>query len=349
MRYKTYEQSTKISNKNLAKIKTVLFLILILFPSLYAEKAAILTDIFNPSGIIIDGPYIYLTEKSTVFIYSSENYKYINKFGREGQGPSEFSGFLTIIPQPGHLIINSLGKISFFSGTGEFIKELKSPRVNSVFFPLETGFIGRARAFESNTAFFTVNLYDLELKKGKEIYRVEDFEQPRKSKITFPIREPKYATLNNKIIIAGKPGFIVDILDQTGKQLHSITNKNFKRRKFTSQDEKEFREFLKAEYKERYHRYKQYLQFLEYFPEISFLFTDSNKIYVSTWRISNSKIELFEYDIKGKLLNIYFVNIFWQSMLKPYPLRIHNGKIYQLLENQEQQWELHISKLKIEN
>jgi len=339
------QRQSKIKNNPFKRVWTLLFFIIISIQFLYPEKVAIITDVLKPTSLTIDEQYIYINENSTIYIYSAENYKFLNKFGREGEGPEEFKGPPTIIPQKEYLIINSIGKVSFFSKDGKFIKELKTPSGQSMFFPLKTGFIGKGRLFENNISYFTVNLFDPGLKKGKEIYRVQDFQQMGKAAIYFPIREPKYTTLNNKIIIAGKPGFIIEILDHTGKRLYLIENKNFKKRKFTTEDEKVFREFLKNTYKERYDRYKQYVHFLDYYPEISFIFTDNNKIYITTWRISNDKVELLEYDIKGKLLNVFYVKIIWQSVLKPYPIRIKNGKIYQLIENQEEQWELHISKL----
>jgi hypothetical protein len=339
----------KSSKKNNLKFICFLVIMMIAFGGyLYSEKVATLTGFYNPMSIVVDDQNIYIIEKSTVYIYSAESYKFINKFGREGEGPEEFSGEITIIPQPEHLIINSQGKVSFYSKDGKFIKDIKTPGGQSLFFPLKKGFIGKAREYENDIAYFTVNLYDPELQKGREIYRVEDFQQPGKSTITFPIREPKYTTLNNKIVVAGKPGFVIDILDHTGRPLNSIINKNIKRRKFTKKDEEEFRILLKETYKEKYYRYNQYLHFLDFFPEIAFIFTDSDKIYITTWRILNNEVELFEYDSDGELLNVFFVKLFWRSVLKPYPLRIKNGKIYQLLENREEQWELHVSKLQNE-
>lgn len=333
--------SKKINNP----FRLVLFLIMTITGFLHSEKVTNIAEVLQPSGLTIGEQYIYITEKSTIYVYSAKDYKFINKFGREGEGPDEFKGPPVITPQPSYLIINSTGKVSFYSKEGKFIREMRTPGGHSLFLPLKNGFIGKSRIFENDTSYFTVNLYDGELKKGREIYRVKDFQQIGKGTIYFPVREPKYATSDNKIIIAGKPGFTFDILDHTGKHLHSIENKNFKGKKFTAEDETLFREFLKNKYKDRYERYKQYLHFSDYYPEIAFIFTDKRKIYVATWRIANDRVELFEYDMVGELLNTFFIKIVWQSVLQPYPISIKNNKIYQLIENPDEQWELHISRL----
>jgi hypothetical protein len=337
---------TKVKGNTKSKVYNLILALLIIFIiPLQAEKVILLPEVLKPTGLAIGQQYIYIIEKSTIYIYSRESNKFINKFGQAGEGPEEFKNAPMIIPQSDHLIINSTGKVSYFSTEGAFIKELKTPSSQSLFYPIKSFFVGKARVFENDIAYFTVNLYDSQLQKGKEIYRVKDFQQLKKATITFPVREPKYATLGDRIIIAGKPGFVIDILDETGKRLHSIKDENFKRRKFTQEDEKAFRELLKNTYKERYEMYKQYLRFHDYYPEISFIFTDVDNIYVTTWRISNDRVELFEYDSEGKHLSTYYVKIIWQSVLRPYPIRIKDRKIFQLVENQDENWELHISKL----
>jgi hypothetical protein len=53
------------------------------------------------------------------------------KFGKPGQGPQEFAptpgstGSLTIYPQTDSIVINSPGKVSFYTKDGKFIKEMK--------------------------------------------------------------------------------------------------------------------------------------------------------------------------------------------------------------------------------
>ena len=82
------------------------------------------------------------------------------------------------------------------------------------------------------------------------------------------------------VVIAGKPGFIVDAVSGSGEPLFTIERKDYKARKFTAQDEKEHHEFLKRRFKQRYEQAKQFLEFRSHFPEIAAVFIDSKKIYV---------------------------------------------------------------------
>lgn len=314
---------------------------------LFCEKVATLTEVLKPTNITID-KYIYVNERTTINIYNKEDYTFIKKFGKEGEGPQEFKSFAAIIPQKENLLINSVGKVSCFSKKGEFIREIKAKggAGNNVFWPLNNGYIGRTNTVEEKIAYFTVNLYDKDLKKIKEVYRIKSFVQMQsKGKIFWPPSEPTYQTYKDNIIIAGKPGFIIDILSGSGKPLFTIEEKNYKKRKFTSEDKKVHSEYLKRRYKQRYEGFKQYLAFKDYFAEIADVFIDSNKIYALTWKFKDGQFEIFEYDIKGKFIKKFLANIAMQEVLEPYPMGIKNGKLYQLIENEDEEWDLYITKL----
>jgi len=168
----------------------------------------------------------------------------------------------------------------------------------------------------------------------------------RTGKINILSRSLVYQTHSDKIFITGKEGFGLDILDNTGKKLYSIARKDYKKRKFTSEDEKKFREVLKSRFKVQYDRFKSRISFPDYFPEIFNFFIADNKIYISTWKWKNEKIEFFIYSLKGKLLKHLFIPFVFQNALQPYPAVIKNGKLYQLIENDDEEWELHITDIK---
>jgi hypothetical protein len=285
-------------------------------------------------------------ENKTFFIYSLKDFKLKKKFGKPGEGPQEFKGTMHLIPQADHLLINSAGKISYFTKDGDFIKEMKSPTgfFSVRFYPLGNGFVGRGSARENGILFVTINFFDSHLKKGKELYRMKAALQPA-GKIELLKQAFIYQSYDNKVYVAGKKGFIIDVLDHTGKLLVSI-NQKYERRKFTADDEKKARDALRLLYKQQYEELKHRLAFPDYFPEIGDFSVTDNKIYVSTWKVENGSNEWFIFDLQGKLLKRLFIPIVFMMPLEPYPYTIKNGKLYQLIENENEQWELHASEIK---
>lgn len=313
----------------------------------FSKKVAIISEVLKPSTITIDNEQIYIVEKTSIYIYSLKDFKLKKKFGKDGEGPGEFKIFAIVTPQKDSLLINSFGKLSYYTKDGVLKKELKtkSGLGSRNFYPIKDGFIGRGVSLVDKKVYLTVNLFDSDLNKGKELYRMISPAQ-QTGKINILSRSLIYQIHSDKIFITGKEGFGLDILDNTGKKLYSIVREDYKRRKFTSEDEKKFREVLKSLYKAQYDMFKSRISFSDYFPEIFNFFIADNKIYISTWKWENEKIEFFIYGLKGKLLKHVFIPFVFQNALQPYPAAIKNGKLYQLIENENEEWELFITDIK---
>jgi len=329
-------------------MKKMIFILLVmtmLVGTVSGEKLATLTGIMKPDNIYIDDRQIYIRENTTFFIYSFEDFQLKKKFGKPGEGPQEFKGTVFLVPRADYLLVNSAGKISFFTKDGDFIKEMKSPSgfSSSRFYPLDNGFVGRGTVHDQGIRYVTINFFDKHLKKGTELYRMKAALQPA-GKIEMLKQPFIYQTYNNKVYVAGKQGFIIDILDHTGKLLVSIDQK-IEKRKFTGDDEKKARNALRLLYKQRYEELKQRIAFPGYFPEIGDFQVTDNKIYVSTWIIQNGSNEWFIYDLQGKLLKRMFVPMVFLMPLEPYPYTVKNGKFYQLIETDDEQWELHANEI----
>jgi hypothetical protein len=323
----------------------IVFMIFVNFG--FSKKVATFSEVLKPSTIAIDDEQMYIVENTLIYIYSLKDFKLKKKFGKDGEGPGEFKRFAAVYPQKDSLLINSFGKLSYYTKDGILKKELKTKSgIASLFFyPIRNGFIGRGISLVDKKIYFTVNLFDSDLNKGKELYRmISPYQQT--GKINIFSRSLVYQTHSDKIFITGKEGFGLDILDSTGKKLYSIVREDYKRRKFTSEDEKKFREVLKSRFKAQYDIMKSRISFPDYFPEILNFFIADNKIYISTWKWKNEKIEFFIYGLKGKLLKHVFIPFVFQNALEPYPAVIKNGKLYQLIENDDEEWELFITDIK---
>ena len=325
--------------------KVILMASLIVLASFsFGEVAATFPEVLKATQLVVGDAQIYVIEDTTIYIYALDDFKFKKKFGKAGEGPQEFLRFVVVTPQGDHLLINSVGKISYYTKDGIYKKELKTSAGigSNLFYPLKEGFIGSGRSIDDNISYATINFYDSKLNKGKELYRMKTAGQ-QSGKIELLKRTFAYQTHDNKIYIVGKEGFLIDVMDHTGKNLFSINQKEYKRRKFSSEDEKTIKNFMKKQFSQQYELIKDRLAFPDYFPEILSFFIADNKIYVATWKWENKRIEFFIFDLKGKLEKNIFIPFAFQDALRPYPAAIKNGKLYQLIENDEEEWELHLS------
>jgi hypothetical protein len=88
------------------------------------------------------------------------------------------------------------------------------------------------------------------------------------------------------------------------------------------------------------------ITFPDYFPAIADFFVNDDTIYVMTWKIENSINEFFTYDMSGKFKKRLMIPIQYETGLKSYPITFNKGKLYQIVENEEEEvWEFHMSKI----
>jgi hypothetical protein len=322
-----------------------MFLMISVF--IHGEKVAVIGEVLKPATISVDDTQFYVTEGALIFIYSLKDYTLVKKFGKEGQGPQEFA----VVPQlpialnvnHKNIIVNSLFKISYFTKNGSFIKEIKTKATRSfIFVPLKEGFVGMSQIFPEGVVYNIVNIFDAELNRGVEIARMK-VGNPEK-KIVLLKQTLAYQTHDNKIFVTGEKGFVINVFDHTGEKLYSITQE-YERIKFAPKFEKEIREAFKKQDALQYEYLKNKLEFPDYFPPISSFFIDNNKVYAGTYNLQGDTLEFYIFSLKGKLLKKQFVTFsFIEGSLQPYPLTMKNGKLYQLIENEEEEWELHVSK-----
>ncbi|MCP5048818.1 MAG: hypothetical protein GY940_16725 [bacterium] len=328
--------------------KAIIFTVMLvmLVPGLArGEMVAVLDEIMKPtdSMVVHDGK-LYLTEGSVVFLYSLSDYKLIKKFGRKGEGPEEFKSTPIILPRKDHLLLNSTGKLSYFTKDGEFIKERKvGAGLTFQLLPVKEGFIGLSFLVEKNMVYRAISCYDNDLNKGKELYRVEFGERGGKRELlgdTFV-----YQVINDCIFVVNSSEFTFDVLDHSGNKIKTIT-RDHKRRPYTKDDDKEIHEILKLQLGPRYEAAKNiYIFPKDHWPSILSLLSADEKLFVPTWNIKDNKIEFFIYDAEGNELSHKYIPFAFRNAFQPFPLAIDKGKLYQVIENEDEEWELHISKI----
>lgn len=327
----------------------ILLVLVMVSTVIFAEKLATLPEILKPFHLSVDDQQFYVSENTTIFIYSLKDFKLKKKFGKMGEGPQEFrrpqggSGIM-IIPQKDSLVINSMGKVSFYSKEGNFINEIKSPvtaQYMSMFQPIGKHFVGLSfKMGENQTMDLTLNIYDNKLKKIKEIHKQPFFKQ---GKMTFPVIPPLIYVSDNKIVTAGEKEFIVKIYDADGKKITTIT-REYKLLKVNDDYKEGVLDSFKTnpDTKQFYEFFKNMIKFSDDFPAIQVFFVDNQKVYIQTYLKKDGRYEFFIYNFKGELLKRLFLPVEYLDGLRACPTYIKDNKLYQVVENiDEEVWELH--------
>ncbi len=314
---------------------------------LKSEVVATFPDLMKASGLIIDKDYLYISEDITIFIYSMKDFKLIKKFGKKGEGPEEFNRFALITPLKDKLLINSMNKISYYTKNGEYLKEIKvKSGISFLYQPLGNNYVGRSIGSKDGTRYVSVNLYDKDLNKIKTLLHQEDDNQFAKGSIKILNSTLSYMTYNDKLYLVNGSNFEIKVFDKNAKQIFVI-KKDFKRRKFTSEDKEDIYDVIKTnpQSKQYFEIVKKMAVFPKEWPAISGVFERDNIIYVSTYRSKDkTKYEFLFFDKNGKFIHSLYIPLKFQTALKPYPLSISNGKLYQLIENEDEEtWELHMN------
>jgi hypothetical protein len=299
--------------------------------------------------MVMENDRLYITEETTVYIYSTQDYHLIKKFGKSGEGPGEFLRFVAVTPHEDHLIINSVGKISLYSKDGEFIKEIKAAGGITFFYqPLGKNYVGVGFSLEDNTRFESINLYDPELKKIKTLLKRESDTQPNKGVIKILHNTLRYLTFGNKLYVVNGHDFEIKVYDKDAKELMTI-RRDYERVPFGEEDKKRILEEIARD-----PRQKQYMDvikkmavFPNYYPAIVALFQRDDFIYVMTFRRQEDKYEFFVFDGNGNLFKKTFIPFVFQTAMNPYPFSIKDNRLYQLVENADtEEWELHVADIK---
>ncbi len=332
------------------KFTLISLVIVLIVPNvILGKKTATFPDLLKPRGMVIEEDRIYITEETTVYVYSGQDYTLIKKFGKSGEGPGEFLRFVAVTPHKNHLIINSAGKISLYSREGEFIKEVKAAGGISFFYqPLGKSYVGMGISLEDNTRYQSINLYDSSLKKIKTLLKRESDTQPTKGVIKLLHTTLQYLTFENKLYIVDGKDFEIKVFDKDAKELMTI-RRDYERVKFGEEDKQKIFEEIKSSprQKQYFDMIKKMAVFPDYYPAIVALFQRDDFVYVMTFRRQGDKYEFFIFDGNGNFLKKIFIPFVFQTAMTPYPFSIKDNKLFQLIENEDtEEWELHVADIK---
>jgi hypothetical protein len=330
-------------------IGIVVWLMVLLSVTAWAKKVAVFPDLLAPSEVQMDDNYIYITETFSIYIYRLTDFTLVRKFGKKGEGPGEFklgddnSVFLKI--EKDRLLVNSVGRISYFSKEGEY----QSERVNNAGFwlqPLGEHFAGIKRLYdEKNLRHRSVWVFNANLEEIGEVYKDEDGIQPKLKYIdavSWPCQI--FQAYEGKLYISGKDNNLY-IFDSQGKQL-SIIPLKYDRIRVTAEIKDTYLKFyreLSPYWRIRWERLKDWFRFPDYLPIVQYFLVADQKIYILTYKEENEKFQFLVLDINGKHLKTVFLPLYKEKddVFGFTPFCIKNDILYQLIETEDEEWELH--------
>lgn len=346
--------------KKILHIFVVLVLILLVVLSsgrAFAVDSPLLKGLVEPNSIVVDHQHrcFYIPEGTSICIYDSEDFTLKKRIGKKGEGPQEFllnvlNGFeeLFIDARTPVLMVNSMGKISFFhKKDGSFIGQVKSRTNAREYKPLGSGFAGQGMSVKNGIQYRSVNIYDAQLNKIKEVFRVRHHFQVSEG-LRVMEATMKFDTYDNKLFVAWEKDFLIRVFDRQGKKLYSI-KKDYRKVKFSPEYKEKLIDFFKTSkrYKDVFEMLKPKIIFPDTFPAVDNLVIENGKIYTVTFRVIDNLTEAFIFDIKGNYRGRVNLPLERREKFLPFPYTISEGRLYQLVEEGEH-WRLKITELKIE-
>jgi len=314
-------------------------------------EARVIPELMNPDSIALDDTQIYVTQGPEVYIFSRSNLEQIAVFGKAGEGPQEFRlvpGLPLILNVEGkELEVNSFGKLSYFSKSGKFLRE-KRTQAGFVFMalPLGENLACWGLALESQVRYRTIELRDRDLKKLRTVVKQKDEFQAPGQGMNIQAASFTFSVLEDKLWVAHMPDFVIDVYDVKGNLVDTI-RRDHPRREMTQTDKDNILGFLKTDKgtKDFFELLKP-IHFPDEYPAILAIFATQGKMYVMTWRRQDNRSEVLIMNPDGKVEKSLWLPVAYQNAVRPAPFAIRDNQLFQLAENNDEEWELHITPFK---
>lgn len=326
-------------------VPALLFFWYALGSGLEAANRLTLHGVYRPYGVTVGHQRAYITEETTVHVFSLISGKKIKSFGKGGEGPQEFRGRIYKIDiLPKRIVVNSVGRLSHFSLDGDFIKQQDTAASNVNYMALGDRYVGMKLKVVDGSLFFAINLYDKKLALLKEIYLFKHPFQRRGYINPADVRVCSFHVHGGHIYIDHTDGTI-GVYSPQGCLTRKIKF-DVEPVRITKPLQQRYMNFWKKSrmMSPEYRAFKDRLRFPAYFPPIRDFQIDDNKLYVLTHKEKDLHNELVILDTSGKELKREWVPLAEVDMLIPQVFNystIHQDTIYILSENPDTEvWEL---------
>jgi hypothetical protein len=321
-----------------------------------------LPRMIRPDSVTVGKDYVYITDFPTVYIFNGKDFSLVKKFGRSGEGPQEFLQFAGVFIRGDDLFVCDYVKALIYTKEGKYKKEIRARNyIWRELMPVGDKFIGKGRFIEDKIEYVSLNLYDAALNHEKQVLKYQFWGAGYLGKMNNIVdyRNIQYIPYKGNIFVKPEEkNFIIDVYDKSGKRLYRI-QRDYEKIPVTEVDIKRYHDYFRTYSKVRrnYEQLKKKLGFYKVFPAIQTFTIADDKIYVVTYKRKEGDSEVFELNLKGKLLKTVFLplfktdELFFRSIDNNIFRRINNstfavkdGKLYQIIANEEDEsWELHVT------
>lgn len=327
-----------------------------------SETVVPLPEVNQPDTVVVDANHVYVVDKYVISIYSLKDFTLVKKLGRRGEGPGEFrihpGGIITIDVRSEKMVITSNHRISFFDKSGKYLREINNITARALH-PFGKGFVGNENVFDGDgIRFYTVNLYDPDIKIYRQLYRMKSFVQPESGQgwMLYQASFPSTVFCDGHLFVNGMTTeFVIHKFNAAGQQV-KVIKMDLKRLEFTDQHQQTVLERYQTNPSTRpdFPWWKQNIHFPKFFPAILSLSSDRQRLYVRTYQTKEGKSHFIILSPTGEKIKTVFLQIGRSfrkyplpfSELASAPYTFHEGHLYQVLENDDTETvELHIQKV----
>jgi hypothetical protein len=324
------------------------FIFILIGSCLFSEKLAVLPGVLNPESIAVAGDQLYISDQSTVLLYSLKDLKFIKRIGRDGRGPGEFNHSPLLSVFPDYLVANCVGRVLFFSLNGDYLREKKTALIFFVY-PVDKNFVGITVTQDPTTkkTFHVISLYNDKMQHLKDIRRKQSGRS--KSKPSGKREERafldffKHRVYGDKIFVGDSSrGFFIEVFDSAGNSLY-IINPDYERVKITEKDKRDFINRFKNSQNpfDKMISSRTRFKFDEFHHAFYNFLVDNDKIYVFTHKKKDNKKEIIVLDLKGNIIKKSYLSWKWTRFYT-----VCNDTLYYLIENDRtEEWELYDAKI----
>lgn len=332
----------------------VLFLLLAVvnFMAICSEPLS-LDNLMKPSYISMDDTSIYVVDGVKIHVFDRKSRVVKRVFGKEGEGPQEFrqrrnGRGIQVFSDNKRIVVNSPGKISMFSLTGNYLKEYRTQGGNSAsrYVPFGKGYAALVMGNdpENGKLFFYLKVFNHDLAKGRELAKIPFTDRNR---LEFPVVRPQVESSGKNICLLDGNGDNIRIIDSEGKTI-KVLKPAIPEREVKSGYISSVHSYFKndPQLAPMYPRLKEIMSFRKRFPAIETFWTDRDGIYVLTFNMADGKRELHKYSCQGELTGKKWVEVAHLNPVLINPSCVKDGALWQLVEDEEsEEWKLKTVKL----
>lgn len=332
-------------------ILIILMILLLLSNAFGTEELRIdMPELNNPGTIDVQNGLICIGDGTAVMVYSSKDFTLIRRIGRQGEGPGEFTvapGF-SVSPQISgdRILINSIGKISFFTSNGTLEKELKTGSQWSFRYH-PPYFIGYSYSQKGKESKIALNLYSEKFELVRQIHEWNHAIQDSKKEIDLTPLYTEFCYKNNRLYYAADAEMQLSWFDTENKSEGKYSFK--KERVHVDRRYKDkVIDFFKNDkrFSRHFSMIKKMFRFRKRFPAIKSFHVERELIYVQTYNTMKEKNLFIIIDGEGNIIRESWVPFRDTMGINILPdFSVSEGRIYQLVEDEDNNWYLTVNSI----